>query len=332
MTAKKDGRLNLTDLYVFPSRDSKSTVFIMNIGKDAGRNGPKNLHPEAVYDFNIDNNGDYYEDLRLRVRFSSIAADGTQSYSVFRQEGASLSKAQTPALGSAQKLGEVATLQGGGRAWVGLAGDPFVANAASYFKLLDSVKAGKADFSVFDKPANYFAETDVISIVIEVPNSGFRKSSINVWASITATPLSENFQVSRWGNVLTAFIFAAQPDDAESMNRTKPHQDVGLHKEPAAQRIASIVKAAGTADDPQAYGDAVATRLMPMVMPYKIGTSAVYGMGFVNGRSLNDDSFDVIMSTVTNRALNDGVSPGKMRDDFPYVPLSRRIEPWVSGR
>jgi hypothetical protein len=332
MTAKKDGRLNLTDMYVFPTRDNKSTVFIMNIGKDAGRDGPKNLHPEAVYDFNIDINGDYNEDMRFRFRFEAPGADGAQSYSVSQQSGAMLTKNQTTPLGAAKKLGDTASLQGGGRAWAGLAGDPFVANAVGYFKLIDSVKAGKADFSVFDKPTNYFAETDVISIVLEIPNTTFKKPDLNIWSTITAVPPGETFQVSRWGNVLTAFIFAPQPEDAESMNRSKPNQDKELHRARAALRIAAIVKAAGTAVDPQAYGEAVAEKLTPIVTRYRVGTPAVYGIGHVNGRALSDDSFDVIMSTVTNRTINDGITPGKMREDFPYLPISRRIEPWVSGR
>lgn len=332
MTAKKDARLNLTDMYVFPSRDGKSTVFIMNVGKDAGREGPKALHPEAVYDFNIDSNNDYVEDLRFRFRFDTPGIDGTQGFSVSRQEGVMLVKNQAMPLGSAKKLGDTVTLQGGGRAWVGLAGDPFVANAVGYFKLIDSVKTGKADFTVFDKPVNYFAEMDVISIVLEIPNTVFKKTDLNIWSSITAVPTGETFQVSRWGNVLTAFIFAPQPEDAEAMNKSKPAQDKELHRARAARRIAAIVKAAGTAVDAEAYGEAVAAKLVPIVTPYRVGTPAVYGVGHINGRALSDDAFDVIMSIITNRTINDGVTPGKMREDFPYIPVSRRIEPWVSGR
>jgi hypothetical protein len=334
-TAKKDSRLNLTDLYVFPSRDGKATVFVVNVVKDAGRDGAKHLHPDAVYDVAVDMDGDFVEDTRLRFRFDPPAADGTQSWSVSRVEGAAASSGTlvtAAALGGAKSLGEAVTLPGGGRAWAGIAGDAFVANAAGYFKLMDSVKAGKADFTAFDKPANYFAETDVISLVVEVPNEAFKKPDLNVWASIATVSGKEITQVSRWGNVLTAFIFASQPEDAEAMNRSQPRQDRELHRARAAQRVSSIVKAAGTASDPVAYGQAVAARLMPMVMPYRVGTPAVYGIGQLNGRALSDDAFDVIMSTVSNRTINDGVTPGRMRDDFPYVPVSRRIEPWVSGR
>jgi Domain of unknown function (DUF4331) len=76
--AKKDSRLNLTDLYVFPSRDGKSTVFVVNVVKDAGREGAKTLNPDAVYDVAVDVDGDYVEDVRLRFRFDAVGGDGLQ--------------------------------------------------------------------------------------------------------------------------------------------------------------------------------------------------------------------------------------------------------------
>jgi hypothetical protein len=330
--AKNDSRLNLTDLYVFPARDGASTVFVLNVVKDAGRDGARNLHPDAVYDIAIDVDGDAREDLRLRFRFDAPLADGAQTYSVWRVDGAASSKTSGTMLASGKKLGETSALAGGGRAWAGLAGDAFAANAVGYFKLMASVQAGQADFSIFDKPVNYFAEMDVISLVVEVPNTLFKKPNLQVWGSIGLQQDRAFKQVSRWGNVLTAFIFAAQPEDAEAMNQTVPSQDRDRHQARAAARIGNIVKAAGTATDPKAYGESVAARLMPMVTSYRVATPAVYGIGLTNGRALTDDSFDVMMSTVTNRALNDGVAPGGMRADFPYVPVSRRSEPWVSGR
>jgi hypothetical protein len=131
---------------------------------------------------------------------------------------------------------------------------------------------------------------------------------------------------------LTGFLFANNADDAEAMNRSQPQQDRELHRARAAERITSVVKAAGTSVNPAAYGQALAARLTPMVIPYRVGTPAAYGFGHVNGRTLSDDAFDVIMTLVSNRTINDGGTPGGVREAFPYVPVSRRIEPWVSGR
>jgi hypothetical protein len=330
--AKKDSRLNLTDLYVFPARDESSTVFVLNVVKDAGRDGARTLHPDATYNIDIDVDGDAREDLRLQFRFDVPAADGAQAYSVWRVGTAAAGKSSSTLLSSGKKLGEASTLTGGGRAWAGIAGDAFAANAVGYFKLIASAQAGKADFSVFDKPVNYFAEMDVISLVVEIPNTDFAKRDLNVWGSIDLKQNGRTQQVSRWGNVLTAFIFAGQSDDADAMNESTPNQDRELHQARAAARIASIIKAAGTATDPKAYGELVAAKLMPLALPYRVGTPATYGFGAINGRALRDDSFDVIMSTVTNHALSDGVAPGGIRAEFPYVPVSRRLAPWFSGQ
>ena len=329
--SKADPRLNVTDMFVFPSKDGQSTVFVMGIGKDAGREGPKALHPDGLYDFNIDSDGDLIADIRLRFRFDAPGVDGTQGWSIDRLDGLQ-SKTQGSPLAKARGFNETVKLPQGGRAWVGISGDLFVANAASYFKLVASAVAGKADFSVFDKPSNFFSEMDVISLVVEIPNASLRKPDLAVWATTSVERGAEAVQVNRWGNVLTAFLFANNDADADSMNRSQPKDDVALHRSRAAGRIAMFVKAAGTSADPQAYGDAVAARLIPLVQRYKVGTPAIYGFGFSNGRALSDDGFDVMMSTMFNRPVSDGVSPGKLREEFPYVPLSRRVELWISGR
>jgi hypothetical protein len=331
-SSKKDGRINITDMYVFPSKDGRSTVMVMNVGKDAGREGPKALHPQAFYDFTVDVDGNLREDVRWRLRFKEPGADGSQAWSVERVSGDNPAKAEPTPLAEASRFGETVALRGGGRAWVGLAGDAFAANAAQYFKLVESAKAGKSDFSVFDKPANYFAENDVISLVVEVPNGAFAKPDLNVWGAVRAINGGFPLQVNRWGNVLTAFLFAHNNDDAESMNTSRPVDDVKLHRQRAADRIALFVKASDTAADPNAYAEAAAKALVPIVMHYKVGTPAFYGLGASNGRALGDDAFDVIMSAVFNRTVNDGVRPSGMRDEFPYVPLSRRLQAWTAAR
>jgi hypothetical protein len=79
-TAKADSRLNITDLYVFPAPDGKHTVLVMNVSKDAGRAGAKNLHPDAVYDLAVDWDGDYVDDVRFRFRFDAADAEGGQAW------------------------------------------------------------------------------------------------------------------------------------------------------------------------------------------------------------------------------------------------------------
>jgi hypothetical protein len=84
-----------------------------------------------------------------------------------------------------------------------------------------------------------------------------------------------------------------------------------------------MVAATGTSGDPDGYGQAVAAELFPDVLPYLIGTPAVYGFAGRNGRTLADNAPEAMLSLVTNMAVPSGLKPavsGHLRDsDFPYV-------------
>lgn len=69
-----------------------------------------------------------------------------------------------------------------------------------------------------------------------------------------------------------------------------PAEDRKLFGDRFAQAIAKVVSAYGTAADPETYGHAVADKLLPNVLPYTVGTQAVFGYGLWNGRSLTDSA------------------------------------------
>ena len=88
--------------------------------------------------------------------------------------------------------------------------------------------------------------------------------------------------------------------------------------------LAGAVSAIGTSVDPKAYGERVARRFFPNMLPYKIGTSATFGFVDWNGRSLIDNAPDVMFSIAANAPVRleigkDSVSP-KPSATFPYVP------------
>jgi hypothetical protein len=67
----------------------------------------------------------------------------------------------------------------------------------------------------------------------------------------------------------------------------------------------------------------VARDLFPDVLPYVIGTPAVYGFAARNGRTLADNAPEAMLSLVTNTAVPSGLKPAvakNQRDsNFPYV-------------
>ncbi len=69
-----DARLDLTDLFVFAAPDNPDrTVLIMNANPFTQGNG---FHPDAVYRFNIDNDGDALADVAFSFTFSEPTTAG----------------------------------------------------------------------------------------------------------------------------------------------------------------------------------------------------------------------------------------------------------------
>ena len=61
------------------------------------------------------------------------------------------------------------------------------------------------------------------------------------------------------------------------------------------EQVAAVVAASGTSDDPQGYGQTVARRLFPDVMPYLVGTPATYGFAAFNGRTQADNAPEAML-------------------------------------
>ena len=81
--ARQDIRLDITDLYVF--RGETGTVFAINVCHSIfGPIPAPGYHPEGMYEFKIDLNGDAVEDLTYRLKFNERDKDGKQTYTVRR--------------------------------------------------------------------------------------------------------------------------------------------------------------------------------------------------------------------------------------------------------
>lgn len=326
--AKADGRLNLTDLYVFPA-SGESTVFIMNVGPDAGqgKSSPEAFHPEATYDFNIDLDGDLKEDLRFRLKYSE---DG--SWTIHSQTGFDAPRGEIGRLISkANSLGDNLDLQEGGRVWAGLSADPFVANVVGYFGFMASVAEGKPNYSFFAQSNNKFDGRDVMSIVLELPNKllGGSSNLIRVWGTITGLEPDNGYQqVSRWGMPLAAFMIAGQPGEFDAFNSTHPLEWSAHEREHAVEYLTKVVSTTSPIADPQAYAENVVdTYVVPVAIPYVVGTPAAFSMRGVNGRALADNAYDVLMTRITNRPISAGIDPPLPLKTFPYVhPPHRRTD------
>ena len=179
-----------------------------------------------------------------------------------------------------------------------------------------------------ENAANSFAGSLVYSIVREVSlthpllRPGARTG---VWAATKlATDAGGWRQINRAGHPMMWPIF--WPDDTDFSNPANtrhPSEDAAAAAKYIGQQIAAMVAAAGTSDDPQGYGQAVAQDLFPDVLPYLVGTPAVYGFAARNGRTQADNAPEAMLSLVTNTAVPSGLKPSVTKDQravsFPYV-------------
>jgi hypothetical protein len=83
------------------------------------------------------------------------------------------------------------------------------------------------------------------------------------------------------------------------------------------------VAATGTSADPAAYGQTVARILLPDILPYVVGTPAVFGFATRNGRTLADNAPEAMMSLVVGTAVPGGLKPSvaaqQRSSQFPYL-------------
>src|SRR6202040_3489361 len=176
-----DARLDLTDLYAFPRPgDPRKSILIMNVHPSAAVNPPGSttaeaFAPEALYELKIDADGDAVADIAYRVRFSS-SESGEQTGTLRRVMGAQAAgmddSGQIIVEGAPVSTGPEArvTQAGDYRFFAGWRSDPFFFDVRG---ALNNLQFTGSDF---------FADKDVCSIVLEVPNSALGTKEVCLWA------------------------------------------------------------------------------------------------------------------------------------------------------
>src|SRR5262245_56021156 len=180
-----DARLDFTDLYAFPKPgDAGKSILIMNVHPSAAENppGPTTIEPfapEAMYELKIDTNGDAIADITLRVRFSPFEA-GAQTAILRRFDGP-----QAAGTGDGGRvIVEGAAVSMGRESQVTEAGDyRFFAGWRSDTFFCD-VQGAKNNLQFTGD--DFFADKDVCSIALEVPNSALGPSEVRLWARTLA--------------------------------------------------------------------------------------------------------------------------------------------------
>ncbi|GAA4563463.1 DUF4331 family protein [Planotetraspora kaengkrachanensis] len=332
--ARKDPRLDITDLYVF--RGERGTVFVTNHSHSlAGDDVPRGLHPEGTYEFKIDVGGDAVEDLTYRFTFGDRDEQGTQAYQVRRLAGPEARDASAAGTPIAQgRTGETVDLDGGGRAWVGEAGDPFWIEPDVLHAVGKAFHEGTTvDLSGWDpaEAKNAFAGHTVYSIVLEIADEELLPAAgpdrrVGVWGLASlATDAGGRRPVNRAGLPMIHPLFTQFDEDlGDRLNTNLPAEDLEIHGATVAAMVSGVVRAYGTAEDPEDYARAVVYKIFPNVLPYTIGTPASFGFAGWNGRSLTDNAPDVMFSFACDIPVTIGITRRSVTSEptrtFPYVP------------
>jgi hypothetical protein len=331
--ARKDPRLDITDLYLF--RGERGTVFVINVCHSIADNVPvPGYHPEGKYEFKIDLDGDAIEDMTYRFTFGERDSEGVQSVEMRRLCGADaldhnakgdvLLKCATD---------EVSETSGGVRVWAGKAGDPFWIEPDVLHAVGHAFQDGTTvDLSGWDpqKASNLFAGHTVYSIVLELPDSELTAAAVDgrigAWAVASLqTDVGGWRSINRVGLPMIHPLFTQYNEDlGDQLNTGGPADDFEAYGKLVVGEIEAVVDAYGTADDSHAYALSVVHRFFPNVLPYLLGTAAVFGFNGWNGRSLIDNAPDVMFSLAANTPISLGIGKESVtvnpRDEFPYVP------------
>src|SRR5262245_12186276 len=301
-----DARLDMTDLYAFPKPgEPAKSILILNVHPSVAVNplGPTTAEPfapGALYEIKVDTNGDAIADVAFSIQFVSTR-DGKQTGTLRRLQGTTATYHDGDVIVDAApvsvKREALVTDAGDYRVFFGWRSDPFFFDANGLFNNMQ--------FTGDD----FFADKDVCSIVIELPNSALGNGPMGLWARTMENTGESWTQADRGGRPLQAVFL---PGEArESYLNGEPAQDdrfVGV--------FAHELEHAGGYTNEDAKR--VARTLLPDILSYDPRHEAAFPN---NGRTLTDDVADVFFSMLSNgKVIGDKVGPHRdLLSEFPYL-------------
>jgi hypothetical protein len=306
-----DARLDLTDLYAFPKPgDAGKSILIMDVHPSAAKNPPgpttaEPFAPEAIYELKIDTDGDAVANIAYRVRFSA-SKGGAQTATLRRAEGAQAAGTddggQAILVGAPVSTGREAqvTEVGNHRFFAGWRSEPFFFDVEGALNNLQ--------FTGDD----YFADKDVCSIVLELPNSDLGSKAVDLWARtlVPADGAGEGWVQADRGALPAQSVFLPGEENAAYLSG-EPADDARF----VAVFAHSLEHAGGYSPE---EARRVAGKLLPDLLRYDPTRPASFPD---NGRALTDDVQDAFLAILTNgKVTEDKVGPhGDLLAEFPYL-------------
>lgn len=300
-----DARLDLTDLFAFPKpHDPARSILILNAHPSSSVKpiAPTTLEPFAPgarYEIAIDTNGDAVADITYRVSIAST--DGAPLATLWRIENTA-DVGEVIIERAPVSMGREAHVATGRdhRLFTGWRSDPFFFDPLG---ALDGLKFTGDDF---------FADKDVASITLDIPNAALGSESVGLWMRVFVqaddSP-GQWVQVERGARPQLAVFLAGAARDA--YHAAGPADDARF-----VEVFAHALEHAGG----YAPGDATraAEKLLPDLLHYDPRRPSAYPS---NGRWLTDRVVDFFLPIFTNgKVKTDNVAAHRdLLDEFPYL-------------
>lgn len=313
--AKTYPQFDLTDMFVFESERKNYTSFMMNVNPTTGDSGKAAFGENGVYSFHIAQ-GRHVMDEGLTV--TAYLQDNNLIFGL--AAGANLAIGTKGQKIGIAKVGTTAEFNNGIRVWSGAARDTFVGNSEGIIGFMTNLLGkGKFDLSAFDKGVDLFKNFNSSVIVVEVPNKLLPKN-IAVYASSAMYKKDIWVQVNRLANPLVTHMFLGS-NRMEVSEHIQHRPDIDSSRGYAiSATVLRAVTLDNKIDNPVAYADGVAAKLLPDLIPYKVGSKAIYSFDKINGRKPSDDAMDAVLSILVGREITDNANTfDRHPTKFPYV-------------
>ncbi|MBV8527456.1 MAG: DUF4331 family protein [Candidatus Dormibacteraeota bacterium] len=298
-----DARLDITDLYAFTSPEREGhTVLAVNVNPMVPEMAAMEFHPDALYQINVDSDGDAATDVAFNVTF--VQDGGGQRATVRRAEGSAATALDnvgdviidnaTVSFGDDARVIE----QDGYRFFAGLRSDPFFADIDGLLN----------NFAWTGNDA--LADKNVLAIILEAPDDLFSATpQIGVWSRVAVRRDGVFVTGDRAGKPAMVNFFAA--DIKTTYNACEPSADVGQH----ADLFIHVLQEAG------GYSHEDATRLTAGLLPDQLVLDRSATCREPNGRRLEDDSVgNRIASMFNGRVPAPGIAAhSDLTAKFPYM-------------
>lgn len=340
--SRRDPRLNVTDMYVFDGETGTTLAMIVNTSL-AGQGRISGFHPEGRYEFKMHLDGEERESLTYRVTFGEPRGDGEQPLAVHQLTGRDAHDDDSPGTEIAHGItgaGAALSIDPQIRVWAGAAADPFYLDLGHLAHIIEGLQSkqpiGFGDWTQA-AAASSFTGLSIAAIVVEVPSTDQRLHpgrQVGVWGCTKlATDAGGWLQINRAAIPLMWPLFRAigGDDDSSEYHRATaahPAHDIANDSPRVSNLIAAACRVTGTAI-PDAYAEVLTQRLLPDLLPYRIGTPAAFSFAGFNGRGLADNAPEVMYSLITNTRFPTGLSANSAAETraekFPYVVPAKPI-------